>query len=377
MKSIITIVLIMLITALSAQVVLDERYHTYEEIIQEISELQANHPDIVSVHVIGTTLGSDPYQAGGEEDDTIEELFHDDEALLALLEAGKDSDGDGIPDEMELSLGIDHLSEDTDGDGLSDGEELLLYGTNPAEDGPLPDGLYITNIDSDDQVTAGPQLLSGYGEEDTVIEFYDISGEEPVLIGTTKTDEKGLFMVMTDELLEGEYTIIAVDENGRDISSIIILNVAEFLGLQTPAHDPQVLDEGDRVISPQLGLIPAVSKALEANLMLVVTWQSSIFSQTIVADSTMDIGQSIVITPQNKLNSGKHVASWYAVDPVNNLRSGPGQIAFTVVPSSLNLLDGTKNKTIYAVAALISLLSFLLIVSLGKAGKPTIPIQKN
>jgi carboxypeptidase T len=62
MKSIITIVLIMLITALSAQVVLDERYHTYEEIIQEISELQANHPDIVSVHVIGSTLGADPYQ---------------------------------------------------------------------------------------------------------------------------------------------------------------------------------------------------------------------------------------------------------------------------------------------------------------------------
>ncbi|MDP8204628.1 MAG: M14 family zinc carboxypeptidase [Candidatus Tenebribacter mawsonii] len=62
MKSIVTIILLLLITALSAQVVLDPRYHTYEEIIQEISELQTNHPDIVSVQVIGTTLGADPYQ---------------------------------------------------------------------------------------------------------------------------------------------------------------------------------------------------------------------------------------------------------------------------------------------------------------------------
>ena len=41
-----------------------------------------------------------------------------------------DSDGDGIPDAGEASLGTDPLRPDTDGDGLSDYEELLL-GTDP------------------------------------------------------------------------------------------------------------------------------------------------------------------------------------------------------------------------------------------------------
>ncbi len=63
MKRIITVLLVFLIAGLSAQVVLDPRYHTYEEILQEINDLQANHPDIVMVQQIGTTLGADPYQA--------------------------------------------------------------------------------------------------------------------------------------------------------------------------------------------------------------------------------------------------------------------------------------------------------------------------
>jgi len=62
MKQIFAIILILLVAGLSAQVILDPRYHTYEEIVQEISELQTNYPDIVMVQVIGTTLGADPYQ---------------------------------------------------------------------------------------------------------------------------------------------------------------------------------------------------------------------------------------------------------------------------------------------------------------------------
>ncbi len=62
MKQMFTVILVLLVTGLSAQVILDPRYHTYEEIVQEISELQTNYPDIVMVQVIGTTLGADPYQ---------------------------------------------------------------------------------------------------------------------------------------------------------------------------------------------------------------------------------------------------------------------------------------------------------------------------
>ncbi|MDP8249076.1 MAG: hypothetical protein P9M00_13125 [Candidatus Tritonobacter lacicola] len=46
-------------------------------------------------------------------------------------DAYKDTDGDGLTDEEEKSLGTDPLLSDTDGDGLSDFEEVRKYGTSP------------------------------------------------------------------------------------------------------------------------------------------------------------------------------------------------------------------------------------------------------
>ncbi len=62
MKKSFTIALIFIVAVLAAQVSLDPRYHTYEEILQEIDSLQTNYPDIVMVQLIGTTLGAVPYQ---------------------------------------------------------------------------------------------------------------------------------------------------------------------------------------------------------------------------------------------------------------------------------------------------------------------------
>ena len=37
----------------------------------------------------------------------------------------KDSDGDGLSDELEVQLGLDPMNPDSDGDGLSDGDEFV------------------------------------------------------------------------------------------------------------------------------------------------------------------------------------------------------------------------------------------------------------
>jgi hypothetical protein len=42
-----------------------------------------------------------------------------------------DSDGDGLPDWLEMLIGTDPQNPDTDGDGLNDFEELFIYRTNP------------------------------------------------------------------------------------------------------------------------------------------------------------------------------------------------------------------------------------------------------
>ncbi|HEX3743971.1 MAG TPA: Ig-like domain-containing protein [Bryobacteraceae bacterium] len=53
-----------------------------------------------------------------------------------------DSDGDGVPDWLEILSGTDPLNPDTDGDGLTDFEELFIYHTNPQDPDTDGDGLY-------------------------------------------------------------------------------------------------------------------------------------------------------------------------------------------------------------------------------------------
>jgi hypothetical protein len=54
--------LLLLCATMLAQVALDPRYHTYDEILDEIFALQDSFPDLVMVQQIGSSLGADPYQ---------------------------------------------------------------------------------------------------------------------------------------------------------------------------------------------------------------------------------------------------------------------------------------------------------------------------
>lgn len=87
---------------------------------------------------------------------------------------GVDSDGDGIPDDIEQQLGTDPNDEDTDGDGLTDGEELEL-GLDPlnpdTDGGGVPDGVEVEagadpldpSDDSDIEYTEGAFTGGGCG----------------------------------------------------------------------------------------------------------------------------------------------------------------------------------------------------------------------
>jgi len=110
----------------------------------------------------------------------------------------KDTDGDGLADELENFLETDVNNKDTDGDGLSDYEEVYLTDTDPImadsdEDGVLDpeededeDGLIITEelaegTDCDDEDTDGDSLSDG--------QEVKVLGTNPL---SADTDEDGL-----------------------------------------------------------------------------------------------------------------------------------------------------------------------------------------
>ncbi|MEZ4235856.1 MAG: hypothetical protein R3F59_06775 [Myxococcota bacterium] len=97
-------------------------------------------------------------------------------ALLAPTVAsagrgGRDTDGDGLSDNDERTLGTDRFDPDTDGDGLLDGEEVNVTFTDPLDPDTDGDGIGdAADLDNDgdgaddaDEVHGGPTLASVLG----------------------------------------------------------------------------------------------------------------------------------------------------------------------------------------------------------------------
>lgn len=84
-----------------------------------------------------------------------------------------DSDGDGIPDHIELEIGTDPQDPDTDGDGLTDGQEYYEYNTDPLVADTDGDGL----SDGDEVLVYGTDPLDpdtdgdGISDGDEVLRY--------------------------------------------------------------------------------------------------------------------------------------------------------------------------------------------------------------
>jgi hypothetical protein len=72
-------------------------------------------------------------------------------AVLETAPVSPDTDGDGLTDAEELTLGTDPTKADTDGDGLTDGQEVNTYKTDPLN--PDTDG---------DGYLDGSEVQNGY-----------------------------------------------------------------------------------------------------------------------------------------------------------------------------------------------------------------------
>jgi hypothetical protein len=94
------------------------------------------------------------------------------ESTATAATSAQDSDGDGLSDEMEASLGTSPLLADTDGDGFSDYQEVVEYGFDPAND-PYKFNPRIADVPQlDIEISSSPQVHFEYttseGKQDSI-----------------------------------------------------------------------------------------------------------------------------------------------------------------------------------------------------------------
>ncbi len=199
-------------------------------------------------YIIGTDP-LDPDTDGGGIVDILELLFErdpldpDDD-----LPFPEDSDHDGLPDVLEVSMNISDPNKwDTDGDALSDGEEFLVTGTDPLDPDTDGDGLsdgeevkvYGTDpLDPDtdgDGLTDGAEIKS-WGtspfQNDTDMDHLDDRTETQIGTDPNDPDTDG------DGLMDGyEYLELGTDPLDEDTDGGGALDGIEMEHGGDP-HDP-------------------------------------------------------------------------------------------------------------------------------------------
>lgn len=169
---------------------------------------------------------------------------------LAVVLSG-DSDGDGIPDDLELAGGLDpnnpfDADADPDGDGLTSREELLDHGTDPqdpdTDDDGLEDGFEIGEagtqpllFDTDgDRISDGLEVQAGSDPLDAasanlaaILAGLSVAPESFTLVFNTLYGEASRLLTVTATLIDGTVLDATAARYGTSYSSSD-LSVASF-----------------------------------------------------------------------------------------------------------------------------------------------------
>jgi len=134
----------------------------------------------------------------------------------------KDSDGDGLYDWQEISLGTDPLNPDTDQDGFLDGIEVKygfdskkpdpaprMFVGDPKKEGKISEKLSVEKV----EILEGKLKITGKGIPKSFVTIYIYSNP---IIAMARVNEKGYFEYILDKpLADGTHTVYVALTNNQ------------------------------------------------------------------------------------------------------------------------------------------------------------------
>lgn len=149
------------------------------------------------------------------------------EQLAKIVEIRRDSDGDGLSDEQEISIRTNPFNPDTDGDGFLDGIEVAR-GFNPLSPrteveviiqdprGVTPQKIDVYIVENVKVITLPDQRrgieISGRGLPNSLITLFIFS--EPIIV-TVKTDRDGRWSYILEDPQDGKHEVFVAITNNR------------------------------------------------------------------------------------------------------------------------------------------------------------------
>lgn len=279
-----------------------------------------------------------PVEEAKEEEVLIsrEDLPEDIQNELEVLE--KDEDEDGLPDVIEKIYGTNLLTGDSDGDGISDIEEILDYGTSPNDNEVVDMRTRVVNWKDGDVTSSRSLFIKGVSfAEKNVKVFANIAGGSSFFLGETTSDAENKFALISEiGLEEGEYFLQAksYDNNGQVIDESLPIKIIVDFGRVVPPPKIEMIDTV-HVIEDRRTVIfnqqPLVFGTSVPDSQVFITFESSIFSSTILSDSLSGFFSLFAPRP---FEFGNHQLTAYAVTS-DGIASGPVQVPFEVKESLL------------------------------------------
>jgi len=253
-------------------------------------------------------------------------------------------------------------SDDSDGDGISDLEEILDYGTDPAVKDELNFDLRIVNWKDGDISGVGKLFVRGVANKGLDVKVFADKSEDgtSVFIGDLTIVDDNKFAVMSDvDLEDGEYLLYARGFSERGVLMQESFKIRIIIDKTKYVESPVVRSIGNVPILSGVQIVisdqqPVVFGSSTPNSQVFITFESQIFSSTVVSDGMS--GFFTLFAPK-PLPVGEHKMTVYAVSE-DGVKSDVVELSFEVTAKKVRVLWGISFAWIVVLILLLLIVAY-------------------